>query len=517
MNQHFIKYFCSRKIIRKKLYNFCDEQNYINNLIKIYIYNNLESKIYNKKYNENINRYVGQIINHLKVNKDNSNILFSLQTILDIFFFNYFNFNNNYKILFLYNILKINNEKYFYLKERTERKKEILNNLCKIILKYNLNYVYKVKYQYINFFFQLNKDRNRYFPEEKKYLNYSIVPLFNKTFIEDLISNAQNIKDLCIIIFITKNILSIHKFDYSRILDQVLRQFYIYIKRISLYNNINSNNCVISLNDKNILQGNKNIKLRDIIYIIYQVIFLKNSVKNHFLFFKILDKVNYIYMHNNVKSNNFNLKNLYLSNKDIEQLLFLFNKSFYFKFYFIPILINQFSLRLFSQNPSINFMYKLFKQVYKNNNILFPIDFCDATYLEFLRKTDSNNSLQTFFQALCIKYLLKKKVFNEESKYFCIYLSKNKFPCINYFIFFKNTINKIIFHSFNLFISKLKQKHICIKKKANTFFQKYSDNYIYDFSKSKYFYLIYIKRIIKKDKYMKNKYILRKKKKKKLK
>ncbi|CRG95229.1 conserved Plasmodium protein, unknown function [Plasmodium gallinaceum] len=513
MSYCFIKSFYSKKI-RKKLYNFCDEQNYINNLINLYIYRYLESKICKKKYNENINKYVGQIINHLKINKDNSNILFSLQNILDIFFFNYFNFNNNYKLLFFYNILKINNEKYFHLIERIERKNEILNKLCKIILKYDINYVYKVRYQYINKFFQLNKDGNQYFLEEKNYLSSSIVPFFNKTFIEDLINNTQNIKDLCIIIFIIKYILSIYKFDYNRILDKVLRKLYIYIKEISMYNNANLNNCVISLNGKNMLDGIKNIKLRDIIYIFYQIAFLKNNIKNHFLFLKILDLVNHIYKHINVKNDNFYLKILYLSNKDIEQLLFLLNKNFYLKFYFIPILINQFYYKLFFKSPSIIYMYKLFKQLYKNNNILFPYDCCDTTYLEILRKTDCNNYFHIFYQTLCIKYLLKRKIFHEDLKHFYIPL-KNKFYGINFFIFFKNTINKIIFQSFNLFVSKEKQKYICIKKKVNASFLKYSDNYIYDFSKSKYFYLIYIKRIIKRVKYMKKKCILRKKKKKK--
>lgn len=63
----FINFSC-KKIPRKKLYKYCDEQTYINKLTHLYIYHYLGSNIVNTKKNicsENINKYVGKISNHL--------------------------------------------------------------------------------------------------------------------------------------------------------------------------------------------------------------------------------------------------------------------------------------------------------------------------------------------------------------------------------------------------------------------------------------------------------------------
>ncbi|KAI4836275.1 hypothetical protein MKS88_004065 [Plasmodium brasilianum] len=540
MNLCLVKLLSCKKVTRQRLYKFCDEQNYLINLTRTYIYDYLESKLTNKKkeYNENINKYVGKIANHLKINKENSNIIFSLQKILDIFFFNYFEFNYKSKLIFLYTILNTKNGEKdgSSLSERIiqEKKKYILKNLCKILLQYDIYYVNEIRQKYITKFIQIEKDNKKdyfFFQKKEIFHSYSLVPFNKKTFMYDLVNNAQNLKDLSILIYILRNIFTIYKIQYSKLLDKVLRKFYLYFKELSLvleHSNRDHlyNYSLLPLKDQNKIEQTQNIKTRDIIYSFYQLTYINNNKKYQFLFLKILAIVNKYYMHIHIKSEDQSqaatnatdvvtvsrtqnvLKNLFLVNKDIEQLFFLLNKNCYFKYYFVPLLVTHFYLKLFSLDSCIIYFHKLFKKNYKKNYMLFPVDLCPVTilsYVETLKKKDVKNYFHTFYQILCIKYLLKKKkttceIFNYV---YNNYLLNNKFGYVNFSIFYKNIINKIITCSFNLYLSKY-YKHKgthnskCTKIDMPSSFFKYEENYIYHFSKCKFFYLIYLKRIIKK-------------------
>ncbi|SBS85702.1 conserved Plasmodium protein, unknown function [Plasmodium ovale curtisi] len=552
-----------KKITRKRLYTFCDEHIYVRNLMDLYIYNYLEAKIVHKKdtYSENVNRYVGKITNHLKINRENPNIVFSLQSILDIYFFNYFEFNYNSKLIFLYNILNTKNNQTCSFSSNGKRvqkkKEEVLNNLCTILLKYDIHYVHEIRKGYIKKFIQLKKENKKdssFSHEIECSPNCSLVPFYKKTFAEDLVNHAQNVRDVCTIIFIIRNIFCIYKFDYSRLLDSVLSKFYLYFMgTFAKAEQCNSGSNVsmssqqwrlsrqypqpqvlprptlqqYSPNDGGKLQGAKNIKLRDIIYAFYQLTNLKNSAKNQFIFLKLLAIVNINYKRTDIRgvgnypntaitaitaitasqdstANTHNyLKNVFLSNKDIEQLFFLFNKNCYIKYYFVPLILTQFYLKLFSLDSSIIYFHKLFKRNHKNC-ILLPVHLCPMTtltYFEFLNKADVKNFFHTFYQTVCIKYLLKKKTASEKLNYLHETYLNNHLPYVNYIVFYKNVLNKLIARSFQMYISKFERKgrnNIYAKKIMNISYFKYTKNSIYDFSKCKFFYLIYIKRTIKK-------------------
>ncbi|CAD2102692.1 conserved Plasmodium protein, unknown function [Plasmodium vinckei lentum] len=444
----FINFSC-KKIPRKKLYKYCDEQTYINNLTYLYIYYHLGSKIVNTKkntYNENINKYVGKISNHLKINKNNSNLAYSLQSIWDIFIFNYFEFSYNYKLVFLYNIFytinKNENQPPSLNDKRYQKKKhEILNNISKILLTYDLLYIFQIRNLYVKKFIEINKDNKKnylHLLENESNQKYSLVLFHKKTFIENLVESAKNIKDLSILISIIRNVFSIyHKFDFTRLLDNILKKFYLFFKNISIIENtdqVKYLNNITHIDKHKKIEHTKNIKLRDIIYSFYQFINLKNEKKYQFIFLKALSIVN--------------------------------------------------------QN---------YKYIYDNS-------FNTLSYIKFLNKINLKNNFHTFYQAICIKYLLKKKNYKNLNS-----LNKTcetiNYPYINYIIFYKNAINKIIDQSFNDYISKLEQKEKLnynnLKIIMNNSYFKYSENFIYNFSQNKFFYLIYLKQIIKK--YMYNK------------
>ncbi|CAD2098414.1 conserved Plasmodium protein, unknown function [Plasmodium vinckei] len=539
----FINFSC-KKIPRKKLYKYCDEQTYINNLTYLYIYYHLGPKIVSTKkntYNENINKYVGKISNHLKINKNNSNLAYSLQSIWDIFIFNYFEFSYNYKLVFLYNIFytinKNENQPPSLNDKRYQKKKhEILNNISKILLTYDLLYIFQIRNLYVKKFIEINKDNKEnylHLLENESNQNYSLVLFHKKTFIEHLVESAKNIKDLSILISIIRNIFSIyHKFDFTRLLDNILKKFYLFFKNISIIENtdqVKYLNNITHIDKHKKIEHTKNIKLRDIIYSFYQFINLKNEKKYQFIFLKALSIVNqnYKYIYDNSVEHNLSqtnkslptqeinkqtdITNLFLSNKDIEQLFFLMSNNCYVKYYFAPLLVTQFYLKLFfSKNlQSVLYTHKLLTKNYKNINITFPIyffQFNTLSYIKFLNKISLKNNFHTFYQAICIKYLLKKKNYENLNS-----LNKTcgtfNYPYINYIIFYKNAINKIIDQSFNDYISKLEQKEKLnynhLKIIMNNSYFKYSENFIYNFSHNKFFYLIYLKQIIKK--YMYNK------------
>ncbi|SCM06427.1 conserved Plasmodium protein, unknown function [Plasmodium chabaudi chabaudi] len=536
--------FSCKKIPRKKLYKYCDEQTYISNLTYLYIYYNLGPKIGNTKkntYNENINKYVGKISNHLKINKHNSNLVYSLQNIWDIFIFNYFQFSYNYKLVFLYNIFytinKNENQPTSLNDKRYQKKKhENLNNISKILLTYDILYVFQIRNLYVKKFIDINKDNKKnylHLLENETNQKYSLVPFHKKTFIEHLVESAKNIKDLSILISIIRNIFSIyHKFDYTKLLDNILKKFYLFFKNISIIGSTDQTkylNNITHIDKHTQIEHTKNIKLRDIIYSFYQFINFKNEKKYQFIFLKAISIVNqnYKYIYDNPVDNNLSqtnkslptqeinnqtdITNLFLSNKDIEQLFFLMSNNSYVKYYFAPLLVTQFYLKFFfSKNlQSVLYTHKLFTKNYKNINITFPIyffQFNTLSYIKFLNQISLKNNFHTFYQAICIKYLLKKK--NHENLN-----SLNKtcgtvnYPYINYIIFYKNAINKIINQSFNDYISKLEQKEKLnynnLKTIMNNSYFKYSENFIYNFSQNKFFYLIYLKQIIKKNMYNK--------------
>ncbi|ETB56420.1 hypothetical protein YYC_05566 [Plasmodium yoelii 17X] len=538
--------FSCKKIPRKKLYKYCDEQTYINNLTHLYIYQYLGSNIVNTKkniYKENINKYVGKISNHLKINKNNSNLVYSLQNIWDIFIFNYFEFSYNYKLVFLHNIFYTINKNENYPtslndKRYQTKKKEILNKISKILLTYDLLYIFQIRNLYIKRFIQINKDNKRSYHhllEKESNQNYSLILFHKKTFIEHLIESAKTVKDLSILISIIRNIFSIyHKFDPTGLLNNILKKFYLFFKNISIrenttqikyLNNNNNTHTIIHINKQKKIEHTKNIKLRDIIYSFYQFINLKNEKKYQFVFLKILSIVNqnYKYIYDNSVDNNLSqtnkllptqeinkqtdITNLFLSNKDIEQLFFLMTNNCYVKYYFAPLLVSQFYLKLFfSKNlQSVLYIHKLFTKNYKNINITFPIYFFQFNtlyYTKFLNQISLKNNFHTFYQAICIKYLLKKKKNYENLNSLNETYGTVNYPYINYIIFYKNIINKIIEQSFNDYISKLEHKEKLnyknLKVIMNNSYFKYSENFIYIFSQNKFFYLIYLKQIIKK-------------------
>ncbi|KNG76493.1 hypothetical protein PFMG_02660, partial [Plasmodium falciparum IGH-CR14] len=377
-----------------------------------YIYNSIELIKYNKdvlkekendsyiytKNNINVNKYVGKIINHLKVNKGNSGLIYFLPTVVDIYFFNYFQLNYKYKLLFVYNILNINNVKCFVSTHQSIEKKKthFLNNFCKILL-YNdiYSYINQVHIIYIKKKkeqeqkekgkgkgnkreLQKEKDKsyNLLYQNEAKNRdcqNNNIIPFYKKNILDHLLSHVQNAKDLCIFLFIVRNINAIHSFLLRKIIRQV-----------------------------------------DIV----------------------------------------------------------------------------------------------------------PVQ-CIISYLQNFKKVETQNYFNTFYQMLCIKFLLKRGKtkkrkkkkhddYNDHNdqniKYLFNYTNGFYHPLnINYFIFYKYIINKLINHSFNLYVSKVEKKNKCLKESIHYLFVKYQDNYIYEFTKSKYFYYIYLKEVIKRKKKKKKK------------
>ncbi|GAW82053.1 hypothetical protein, conserved [Plasmodium gonderi] len=538
-----------KPVARKKLHIFSDEQSYVNNLTHLYIYNQLDEKIINKKKkcDENINKYVGKIAIHLKLNKENCNIIFSLPTFLDIFFFNYFKFNLKSKLIFLSNFFNIKTQKknHFSLKhEKFEKKKvEILTHLCKTLVNSNLQYVHEIRQKYINKHSKLrssNKKENNIYQNKVNYILHTPIPVYNKTFLQDLLNQTHNLKDLCIVIYIIRNVILFHTFDYSTILDSVLRKVYLYFNEISISvkNNYEHNLTIFSpptTSDKNKIEKTKTVKIRDLIYSFYQLTYLHKGNKIQFLFLKILIILgrNYAYIGLQNQDTSLNgrngtneistptlhnphrtpiANNLYLSNKDIEQLFYLLSKNSYLKLHFMHPLVIQFYIKLFSLDPSVIYFNKL---IIKNNNsnyIFCPITLfpkCTLSYLEFLKKEDVKNYFHIFYQTICIKYLLKRKItfqekFNNFHDFVCRNMSHKIY--VNHSVFYKNIINKIINRSFNLYITKVKRRrgreekrhsnNKWIKQIMNTLYNKFSENYIYDFTKCKFFYLIYIRRIM---------------------
>ncbi|SOV18306.1 conserved Plasmodium protein, unknown function [Plasmodium sp. gorilla clade G2] len=580
MNFCLKNYFSSIKHYRKKLYQFCDEKEYIYKLTHEYIYKHIELIKYNKdilnekenesyiyiKNNINVNKYVGKIINHLKVNKGNSGLIYFLPTIVDIYFFNYFQLNYKYKLLFLYNILNINKVKCFVSTNESsieERKKKFLNNFCKILL-YNdiYSYINQVHIIYIKKYVQEEKQKgntkeqqkdksyNFLYQNEDKYRDYqnnNIIPFYKKNILVHLLSHIHNAKDLCIFLFIVRNINAIHSFSYGKLLDKVLKNIYLFIingnilsdthinnynyhhidtHKIASYNHQNNNTHDYYYVDNNLVYHINSLKMRDIIYIFYQLLYLKNRDKYIFIFIKILNIINKIFFYINKTIDNIIytkyvldiLHMLYLSNTDIEQLLFLVNQNIYIQQFFIPLILTHFYFKAFSEhNNFITLIYfnKLFKKNYLyKNNILLPIDIVPLqsiiSFFKNFKKVETQNYFNTFYQMLCIKFLLKrgaeKKIQkkkhdyddNQNIKYLYNYIDGFYHPLnINYYIFYKYIINKLINHSFNLYVSKVEGKNKCLKESINYLFGKYQDNYIYEFTKSKYFYYIYLKEVIK--------------------
>ncbi|ETW40667.1 hypothetical protein PFNF135_04971 [Plasmodium falciparum NF135/5.C10] len=602
MNFCLKNYFSSIKHCRKKLYEFCDEKEYIYKLTHEYIYKHIELIKYNKdilnekenesyiyiKNNINVNKYVGKIINHLKVNKGNSGLIYFLPTVVDIYFFNYFQLNYKYKLLFVYNILNINNVKCFVSTHQSIEKKKthFLNNFCKILL-YNdiYSYINQVHIIYIKKKkeqeqkekgkgkgkgnkreLQKEKDKsyNLLYQNEAKNRdcqNNNIIPFYKKNILDHLLSHVQNAKDLCIFLFIVRNINAIHSFCYGKLLDKVLKNLYLFIingnvlinthinnnnnnknnhykdtHKNGYYNNYNNIHNNYNANN-NLLYNINSLKMRDIIYIFYQLIYLKNNNKYIFILIKILNIINKKFFYINKKIYNVIytkyildiLHILYLSNTDIEQLLFLVNKNIYIQQFFIPLILTHFYLKSYSNHnnfPSLIYFNKLFKKNYPyKNNILLPVDIvpvqCIISYLQNFKKVETQNYFNTFYQMLCIKFLLKRGKtkkrkkkkhddYNDHNdqniKYLFNYTNGFYHPLnINYFIFYKYIINKLINHSFNLYVSKVEEKNKCLKESIHYLFVKYQDNYIYEFTKSKYFYYIYLKEVIKRKKKKKKK------------
>ncbi|SOV81448.1 conserved Plasmodium protein, unknown function [Plasmodium sp. gorilla clade G3] len=592
MNFCLKNYFSSIKHCRKKLYEFCDEKEYIYKLTHEYIYKHIELIKYNKdilnekenesyiyiKNNINVNKYVGKIINHLKVNKGNRGLIYFLPTVVDIYFFNYFQLNYKYKLLFLYNILNINNVKCFVSTHQSIEKKKIyfLDNFCKILL-YNDIYTYinQIHIIYIKKYVQEEKKKgnikanikeheedtsyNLLYQNEDKNgdsKNNNIIPFHKKNILDNLLSYVQNAKDLCIFLFIVRNINAIHSFCYGKLLDKVLKNLYLFIingnilinthiynsnyhnkdtHKYGYYNNYNNIHNNYNINN-NLFYNINSLKMRDIIYIFYQLIYLKNSYKYIFIFIKILNIINkkFFYINKNIYNVIYTkyilhiLHMLYLSNTDIEQLLFLVNQNIYIQQFFIPLILTHFYFKSFSNHNnfhSLIYFNKLLKKNYPyQNNILLPVDIVPLqsiiSYLENFKKVETQNYFNTFYQMLCIKFLLKRAKTkkkqkkkqddidddNQNIKYLYNYTHGFYHPLnINYFIFYKYIISKLINHSFNLYLSKVEEKNKCLKESIHYLFVKYQDNYIYEFTKSKYFYYIYLQEAIKRKKNKKKK------------
>ncbi|KJP85412.1 hypothetical protein AK88_04951 [Plasmodium fragile] len=473
---------------RKKLHIFCDEQSYADNLSRLYIYNQLDAKNTNEKnaYRENVNKFVGKVSAHLKINRGNSNIIFSVPTFLDIFFFNYFKFNHKSKLVFLYS--------------------------------------------YVNKLYELNERGKKDITIHQQKVNChsrAIIPLTNRTtFILDILNQIHNLKDLSILICIIRKASSFHTFDCSKILDALLRKIYSHVINFSVAVKPNCANVrhfpSLTLIDKNKIEQIETVKIRDLLYTFYQLVYLQPGQKIQFIFLKILAILgkNYAHLAKNYAylgrddhaawgeaTDETNASNLLLSNKDIEQLLFLLSKNTHLNGHFMHPLVMHFYVKLFALDPAVTYSIKLIKQNSKTSYAFCPIStFPQSTssYLKFIKKTDVKNFFHTFYQALCIKYLLKRKInFCENlsscdhSPYSCMTHS----PCLTHFVLYQNIVNKIIARSFYLYQAKINPKgkytHKWVYTTANSARQKYEKNYIYDFTNCKFFYLIYIRAIIR--------------------
>ncbi|GAB67547.1 hypothetical protein PCYB_121150 [Plasmodium cynomolgi strain B] len=521
---------------RKKLHIFCDEQSYAENLIRLYIYNQLDGKNTNEKnaYRENINKYVGKVTAHLKINRGNGNIIFSVPTFLDIFFFNYFKFNHKSKLVFLYSVfnIKTQDKAQFCLKQEQNEKKKNFNTL-------------EIRLKYVNKFYQSNDREKRDLTNQQQKVNcppHAIIPLSNRrTFIQDILNQTQNLKDLSILICIIRKASSFHTFDYSKILDALLRKLYSHISNFSVAVIPNCTRSLrhcapLTLIDKSKIEQTKTVKIRDLLYSFYQFVYLQRGQKIHFIFLKILAILGKNYAHlgrggqsawgEAAKEENANegtthhpatihppvtthspACNLFLSNKDIEQLFFLLSKNAPLNGHFMHPLVMRFYVKLFALGPTVTYFSKLIKQNSEASYAFCPISMfpkSSPSYLNFLKKTDVKNYFHTFYQTLCIKYLLKRRInFCENMGTFdhsaCSGITHS--PRLSHFVLYRNIVNKIIARSFYLYQAKVNPKgkynHKWMHTTTNRARQKYEKNYIYDFTKCKFFYLTYIRAIIR--------------------
>ncbi|ANQ10053.1 Uncharacterized protein PCOAH_00040640 [Plasmodium coatneyi] len=525
---------------RKKLHIFCDEQSYADNLTRLYIYNQLDGKNTNEKnaYRENVNKYVGKVSAHLKINKGNGNILFSVPTFLDIFFFNYFKLNHKAKLVFLYSVLNIKTEEkaQFRLKkeQNEKKKKKILTHLCEILVNSDTNYVQEIRLKYINKFYQSNDREKRHLTNQQQKVNcnpHAIIPLSNrKTFIQDILNQTQNLKDLSILICIIRKASSFHTFDCSKILDALLRKLYSHINNFSVAVQPNCARSVrhcasLTLTDQNKIEQTKTVKIRDLLYSFYQLVYLQRGPKIQIIFLRILAILgkNYAYLGkdgqgawgkaanefhaNPTTSTHSPVQNLFLCNKDIEQLFFLLSKNAHLNGHFIHPLVMHFYVKLFGLNPAVTYFSKLIKQNGEASCAFCPISMfpkSSPSYLNFLKKTDVKNYFHTFYQALCIKYLLKRKIkFPDHLSSFdhiaCSGVTHA--PHLSHVLLYQNIINKIITKSFYLYQAKVNPKgkytHKWLHTTTNSARQKYGNNYIYHFTNCKFFHLTYVRAIIR--------------------
>ncbi|CAA9989812.1 conserved Plasmodium protein, unknown function [Plasmodium knowlesi strain H] len=558
-----------KPVARKKLHIFCDEQSYADNLTRLYIYNELNGKNRNEKgaYRENINKYVGKVSAHLNINKGNGNIIFSVPTFLDIFFFNYFKFNHKAKLVFLYSVLNIKTQEKALLhlkqEQNEKKKKKILTHLCEILLNFDTNYVQEIRLKYINKFYQSNDRENKGLTNQQQKVNYhhhAIIPLSNrKTFIQHIVNQTQNLKDLSILICIIRKASSFHTFECSKILDALLRKVYSHINNFSVTLKPNyacslRNSEFLSLIDKSKIEQTKTVKIRDLLYSFYQLVYLQPGQKIQFIFLKILailgnncaqlgkdDQGVWGEAANETNANEANTNpantnpantnrananpananpantnpatthspahNLFLSNKDIEQLFFLLTKNLHLNGYFMHPLVMLFYVKLFGLTPTITYFKKLIKKNDRASCSFCPISMfpeSSQTYLNFLKKTDVQNYFHTFYQTVCIKYLLKRKInFCEHVNNFdhSVCTGMIHSPRLSHFVFYQRIVNKIIARSFYLYQAKINPKgkyaHKWIHTITSSARQKYINNYIYDFTNCKFFYLIYIRAIIR--------------------
>ncbi|EUD67823.1 hypothetical protein C922_02012 [Plasmodium inui San Antonio 1] len=486
---------------RKKLHIFCDEQSYADNLIRLYIYNELDRKTTNEKnpYRENVSKYVGKVTAHLKINRGNGNIIFSVATFLDIFFFNYFKFNHKSKLVFLYS---------------------------------------EIRLKYVNKFFQANDKEKRDLITQQQKLNchsHAIIPLSNRrTFIQDILNQTENLKDLSILICIIRKASSFHTFDCSKILDSLLRKLYSHINNFAVAVKPNGayslRYCAsLILIDKIKIEQTKTVKIRDLLYSFYQLVYLQRGQKIQFIFLRILAILGKNYAHlarggqgawgkaaNEANENEANANhatthspacNLFLSNKDIEQLFFLLSKNAHLNGHFMHPLVMHFYVKLFSLGPAVTYFSKLIKQNGEASYAFCPISMfpkSSPAYLKFLKKSDVKNHFHTFYQTLSIKYLLKRKINfceNRSSIDHSACSGITDSPRLSHFVLYQNIVNKIIARSFYLYQAKINPKgkytHKWLHTTTNSAREKYEKNYLYDFTKCKFFYLIYIRAIIR--------------------
>ncbi|CAI7721837.1 hypothetical protein PVIIG_01619 [Plasmodium vivax India VII] len=526
---------------RKKLHIFCDEQSYADNLTRLYIYNQLDGKNTTEKkaymaymaYSENVNKYVGKVTAHLKINRGNGNIIFSVPTFLDIFFFNYFKFNCKSKLVFLHSVLNIKTHEKTQFRPKQEqnekKKKKILTHLCQILVNSNTNYVQEIRQKYVNKFYQSNdRDKGDLSNQQPKVkcTPHAIIPLSSRrTFMQDILNQTQNLKDLSILICIVRKASSFHTFDCSKIVDALLRKLYSLIHNLSLAVKPNcasslGHSSSLTLIDKSKIEQTKTVTIRDLLYSFYQLVYLQGGPKIQFIFLKILAILGrggqgaWGEAAVEAKEANANpttslppARNLFLSNKDIEQLLFLLSKNAHLNGHFMHPLVMRFYVKLFTLSPSVTYFNKLIKQNGEANYAFCPISMfpkSSPSYLEFLKKTDVKNYFHTFYQTLCIKYLLKRRaLFCEKLSSFdhsaCPGMTHS--PRLSHFVLYQNIVNKIIARSFYLYqekvIPKGKYSHKWVHTTTNSARQKYEKNFIYDFTKCKFFYLIYIRAIMR--------------------